>query len=198
LIASVQYALRQVDDRQPPDGDDILVLVGKPLEAILRELGYVTDAAGTRCFVDTYRAFYAEHFNEHTILYPGVPELLGRLKAAGVKLALVTTKHQAQADFTVQACGLSPYFDYIHGWNETRQHKPHPEPVLTALAELSVDPGAAMMVGDSELDIESARAAGVATCAVSYGFRPAWFLKSLRPDFLVSRATDIGDIVVSA
>jgi pyrophosphatase PpaX len=171
--------------------------VGKPLEIILRELGYPAEGASATRFVDTYRAHYAEHFDDHTKLYPGVEEMLGRLAAAGVRLALVTTKHQAQADFTVGAFGLSRYFDYVHGWQEGRQHKPHPDPVLTALARLGVQPGGAIMVGDSELDMESAKAAGVATCAVAYGFRPAWFLRSYRPDFLVSRASDIVPIVVA-
>jgi pyrophosphatase PpaX len=198
LIASVQHALKHVAPaREPPEGDDILVQVGKPLEVILHELGYPTDGASAGQFVDTYRAHYAEHFNEHTKPYPGVEDMLGYLRTAGVKLALVTTKHQSQADFTVEACGLARYFDYVHGWQEGRQHKPHPEPVLTALGRLGVQPGAAIMVGDSELDIESAKAAGVATCAVTYGFRPAWFLRSFRPDFLVSRAVDIVPIVVS-
>jgi phosphoglycolate phosphatase-like HAD superfamily hydrolase len=53
------------------------------------------------------------------------------------------------------------------------------------------------MVGDSEFDIQSAKAAGVDTCAVTYGFRPAWLLRSFHPDFLVALATDIAPIVVS-
>jgi len=69
--------------------------------------------------------------------------------------------------------------------------------VLAALRNLGVLPGAAVMVGDSELDIQSAKAAGVDTCAVAYGFRPAWFLKSFHPDFLVARAADVGPIIVS-
>jgi pyrophosphatase PpaX len=198
LVGSVRYALKHVGpDREPPEGKDILVQVGKPLEVILRELGYPADEASAGRFVDTYRAHYAEHFNEHTKPYPGVEDVLEFLKASGVRLALVTTKHQAQADFTVEAFGLAQYFDYVHGWQEGRQHKPHPEPVLTALGRLGVQPGAAIMVGDSELDIESAKAAGVATCAVTYGFRPAWFLRAFRPDFLVSAAADIVPIVVS-
>jgi len=198
VVAAVRYALNRVDpDREPPEGNDILVQVGRPLEAILHELGYPADVAVTRRFVDTYRAHYAEHFREHTKPYPGVEDLLSRLRTAGVKLALVTTKHQSQADFTVAAFGLAGYFDYVHGWQEGRQHKPHPEPVQLALERLGEHPGAAIMVGDSELDIESAKAAGVATCAVTYGFRPAWFLRSFRPDFLVSKAADIVPIVVS-
>ena len=198
LIASIRHALNFVaPDREPPEGDDILIQVGKPLEVILHELGYPTDSVSAGRFVETYRAHYAEHFVEHTRLYPGVEDVLRYLRSAGVRLALVTTKHQTQANFTVEAFGLARYFDYVHGWKDGRQHKPHPEPVQTALGRLDAQPSTAIMVGDSELDIESAQAAGVATCAVTYGFRPAWFLRSFRPDFLVSRATDIVPIVVS-
>jgi 2-phosphoglycolate phosphatase len=199
LVGSLQYALRSVDSARPvPDDDDILVQVGKPLEVIFHELGYPDDPELTRRFVDTYRAYYAEHFNDHTKLYPGVEGTLAALKAAGAELALVTTKHQTQANFTVKACGLDSYFDYVHGWLDGRQHKPHPEPVLTALERLGVGPAHAVMVGDSEMDVESARAAGVATCAVTYGFRPAWFLHSLRPEYLISRITDLTPIVVTS
>jgi len=124
-------------------------------------------------------------------------ELLEKLRGAGVKVALVTTKHQTQAELTLAGTGLAGYFDYVHGWLDGRKHKPDPEPVLAALTRLQVQPGAAIMVGDSELDIQSAKAAGVDTCAVTYGFRPAWFLRSFHPDFLVARATDIAPIVIS-
>lgn len=198
LVNSVQYALRQVaPQREPPDGEDILCQVGKPLEVIVRELGYPSDPANTRTFVDTYREHFAEHFNDHTQLYPDVEATLAALRSAGARLALVTTKHQVQADFTAKECGLAQYFDYIHGYIEGRQHKPHPEPVLTAVERLGVTPAAAIMVGDTELDIESGRAAGTATCGVTYGFRPAWFLKSLRPDFLISGISDLTAIVVA-
>ena len=198
LVASLLYALARVfPGRDLPDREDVLVQVGKPLEVIVRELGYPPGEDDARRFAEVYRAHYAKHFNEHTKPYAGVEGLLGQLKAAGVRLALVTTKHQAQADFTLRAFGLARFFDYVHGWQEGHEHKPHPEPVLTALNRLGVRSGEAIMVGDSELDIESAEAAGVATCAVTYGFRPAWFLRSFRPDFLVSRAADISPIVIS-
>lgn len=183
--------------RDLPDPEDVLAQIGRPLEAMVRELGFAAGEGEARRFADAYRDHYAEHFNAHTQPYPGVEELLTYLKASGVRLALVTTKHQSQADFTLAAFGLTGYFDYVHGWQEGREHKPHPEPVLTALARLAVPPGAAIMVGDSEFDIQSAKAAGVDTCAVTYGFRPAWLLRSFRPDFLVARATDVAPIVVS-
>jgi pyrophosphatase PpaX len=195
LVASVQHALRSVDRRDTPDAADILALVGNPLEAFLPALGYPAGPEEARLFADTYRAHYAEHFNDHTTLYPGVAEMLTALKDGGARLALVTTKHQAQADFTARECGLLRWFDHVHGWREDRKHKPDPQPVLMALAELGGEPGRALMVGDSELDIGSGRSAGAATCAVTWGFRPAWLLKEYRPDFLVGAARDIPDIV---
>jgi 2-phosphoglycolate phosphatase len=198
IVESVRHALGQVfSDRSLPEAADVLVLIGQPLDAIVRQLGYPADAESTRRFAETYRAYYAEHFNDNTKVYPGIRELLVGLQQAGTKLGLVTTKHQTQAEFTLAGAGLSGYFDYVHGWLEGRRHKPNPEPVLAALSRLDVSPGSAIMIGDSELDIGAAKAAGVDTCAVTYGFRPAWFLKSFHPDFLVARPADIGPIVVS-
>jgi HAD superfamily hydrolase (TIGR01509 family) len=194
----VRHALSQVfSARDLPADEEMLVLVGLPLESVVRELGYPADKESTRRFADTYRAYYAEHYNDNTRVYPGIEELLSDLRDAGVKLALVTTKHQTQAEFTLAGMGLSRYFDYVHGWLEGRKHKPDPEPVLAALSRLGTQPSATIMVGDSELDIQSARAAGVDTCAVTYGFRPAWLLASFHPDFLVARPPDIAPIVVS-
>jgi len=195
----MRYALGQVfTDRNLPADEDILVLVGLPLESVVRELGYPADKESTRRFAEVYRAFYSQHYNDKTRVYPGVKELLEVLRAAAVKLALVTTKHQIQAEFTLAGMGLACYFDYVHGWLEGRKHKPDPEPVVASLARLGVEPGAAIMVGDSELDVQSAKAAGVDTCAVTYGFRPAWFLKSFHPDFLVAHPADIAPIVIAS
>jgi HAD superfamily hydrolase (TIGR01549 family) len=163
----------------------------------VRELGYPADGEGARRFAEAYRAFYSEHYRDNIRVYDGVEELLGRLRGAGVKLGLVTTKHQQQAESTVAGAGLARYFDYVHGWLEGRKHKPDPEPVLSSLGHLGVPSGSAIMVGDSELDIQAAKAAGADTCAVTYGFRPAWFLESFRPDFLVSDPADIAAIVVA-
>ena len=198
IVRSVRHALSQVfSDRDLPVEEDILVLIGLPLESVVRELGYPADKESTRRFADVYRVYYAEHYNDNTKVYPGVRELLEKLQGAGAKLALVTTKHQTQAEFTLAGTGLAGYFDYVHGWLGGRKHKPDPEPVLASLSRLDAQPGATIMVGDSELDIQSAKAAGVDTCAVTYGFRPAWFLRSFHPDYLVARSVDIAPIVIS-
>jgi pyrophosphatase PpaX len=196
VIAAVQFALDEADPgRSIPDNETILSLIGNPLEVILAELGYPHDPASARTFTDTYRQHYAEHFREHTALYPGAEQVLSRLRSVGATTAIVTTKLQSQADLAVRAFGLDRFFDCVHGWQEGRRHKPDPEPVMTALERLGAAPGQAIMVGDSELDIQAAQAAGVATCAVAYGYRPAWLLSFYHPDFLIPALTDLVAIV---
>ncbi|HTW92396.1 MAG TPA: HAD-IA family hydrolase [bacterium] len=198
IIDSIRFTLDQVfPGRNKPSDEEILLMVGRPLESIVCELGYPVDDENTRRFVDTYRCYYAQHYNDSTKPYPGVEAMLQDLKSAGVKLGLVTTKHQTQAELTLAGLGLAGYFNDVYGWDEGRKHKPDPEPVRVSLSRIQVAPELALMVGDAELDIQSATAAGVDTCAVTYGFRPAWFLKSFNPCFLVARSADIVPIVIS-
>jgi 2-phosphoglycolate phosphatase len=197
LVASVKHALLHVDARRPPPDDVILMEIGKPLEVMLGDLGYPNDEATAADFAASYRDHYAVHFSDHTRPFPSARDALAFLREAGAKLALVTTKHQTQAEFVVEAMGLRSFFAYVHGWKEGRRHKPDPEPVRIALEKLGARPGEALMVGDSEQDMIAAKAAGVPTCAVTYGFRPLMLLRALRPDYMVSRIADLVHIVVS-
>lgn len=197
LTASVRYALRRVQDRELPPDDVIMMEIGKPLEVILKNLGYPSEPADTVRFVETYRQHYAEHFDDHTRTFPSACEVLGYLREAGAKLALVTAKHQTQAEFTAREMGLSDYFDYIHGWREGLKHKPDPEPIQIALDKLGTRPEDSLVVGDTEQDVLAAKAAGVPTCAVTYGFRPLMMIRALRPDYMICRVTDLVHIVVT-
>lgn len=197
LIASVHHALAQVDGREPPDRDTILMEVGKPLEVILRELGYPNGPEDARRFADSYREHFAANCGREAGLFPYVAEVLDALREAGARLAIVTTKHQEQAELTVARLGIADRFDYVRGWLEGRKHKPDPEPFLDAAARLGVEPGEALVVGDTEQDILAAQAGGMTSVAVTWGFRPLLMLKALRPDFIISRPTDLLGIVGS-
>jgi len=212
VVASVRYALRQLDARRdPPDRDTILMEVGKPLEQVMAELGYPAEPDRTRRFVEAYRQHYAEHIREGLRPFPDTFETLTALRAAGARLAIVTTKQQAQAELTLAAVGIREFFDVVVGWHEGRKHKPDPEPFLDALARLgdhrsspldaglqTPDPAlrhSALVVGDTEQDIIGARAASIDSCAVTYGFRPATMLRGLRPDYMVGWLFDVVGIV---
>ncbi len=219
VVASVRHALAQlVPGREPPDNDTILMQVGKPLEMILAQLGYPADPAAGQRFADTYRRHYAEHGVRGLKPYPGVDETLAGLKAANVRVAVVTTKQQQQADLTVAAAGIGRHLDLVRGWQEGKKHKPDPEPFLDALACLEAKPQmttdkyryssiqspeskipnlrSALVIGDTEQDILAAQSAGIDCCAVTYGFRPAMMLLGLRPDYMVGHIIDVLSIVL--
>ena len=196
LVESVLFALRRADGREPPDADTILMEVGKPLEVILRELGYPHGEPEARCFAVSYRKHFSEHHADSSRLYPGMEQTLELLAEAGARLAVVTTKQQEQAEMVVAQLGIADRFGYVRGWQEGRRHKPDPEPFLDACAALGVAPASALVVGDTEQDVIAAKTGGMASVAVTWGFRPVAMLHALRPDFIVSRPTDIVPIVV--
>ena len=198
VVASVQYALRKVYDREPPDAEAILIEVGKPLETLFRNFGYPDDPQMAAEFVEVYRKHFAEHIRDHTKPFPKVKETLEVLRELEVKLAVVTTKHQAQAELSLESTGLARFFQFIYGWTEGRKHKPDPEPVHTTLSALKASPDQALFVGDSEQDMLAAQGAGVACCAVTYGYRPAILLRRYRPDFMISRIDDLLHIVAKS
>lgn len=119
---------------------------------------------------DDYLSFYEAHSRIKTAPYPGIMELLEELKAAGVKCAIVSNKpHTAAAqlarDFfsglVLTAVGEKPGI----------RRKPAPDTVLAAMDELGAEPARTVYVGDSEVDIDTARAAGIGCISVTWGFR---------------------------
>lgn len=196
IVAAVRHACTVVGAVEMPDTGDILMEIGKPLEEIHRDLGAPGGPGAAGEFARAFREFYARHFSDAISLYPGVREGLEAIAARGVATAVVTTKLQEQAEMVVTAVGLRPLLRVVRGWKEGRQHKPSPEPVLEAIAALAAVPARTLLVGDSELDILAGRAAGTGTCAVTYGFRPAAFLASFRPDYMASRFSDVVPIVL--
>jgi len=84
---------------------------------------------------------------------------------------------------------LSHYFDVIIGSDTTRERKPSPVPILKVLSELHVQSGEALIVGDSNYDVDAGKAAGITTVAVTYGYRPRELIA--HADFLIDRMTDL-------
>lgn len=106
----------------------------------------------------------------HTRPYEGVTELLKRLRAAGVRTAVISNK----ADYAVQALAARYFpglFDAVAGEKEGIRRKPAPDGVLVALRTLGIDRKDAVYVGDSDVDVETARNAGLSCIAVAWGFR---------------------------
>ena len=130
-----------------------------------------------------------------TVAYPGVPDALAALRAAGHPLGLVTSKYYALARKALTHTGIEQHFGCIIGGDSIPNPKPHPEPVLRALTELGAVPEYAFMVGDSPHDIRAGNEAGVATIAVTWGPFTRERLAESNPTFWLSDIRDLPGMV---
>jgi phosphoglycolate phosphatase len=133
-----------------------------------------------RYFLDYYR----EHMLDATVLYPGVREALDRLHEAEVPLAVLTNKPVRFSVRLIEGLGLEAHFFRVYGGNSFEEKKPHPIGIEMLLAESGANPEKTVMVGDSTVDIRTARNAKVQACGVSWGFQPETF-EQAPPDFLI-------------
>jgi phosphoglycolate phosphatase len=150
--------------------------VGKLVERALAATG--GPAPRARALFD---ARYAATPTALTRLFPGAPEALGALQARGLRLGLCTNKPQGPADKVLAETGLAPFFDAAVGAREGLALKPDPAPLRLCLSELGAAAGEALYVGDSEVDAETAQAAGVRFALFTRGYRktPAEALPAL-------------------
>jgi HAD superfamily hydrolase (TIGR01549 family) len=135
-------------------------------------------------FITIYKVNYFEQM-EFSKVYDGVEITLAALKSRDVKVSLLTTKIQDQADRIIDHFNLRKYFDLVMGRREGIAHKPSPEPLIIICNDLNIDVKNTLMVGDTELDIQCGKNSGSRTCGVLYGYRTKELLEIEKPDFMV-------------
>jgi phosphoglycolate phosphatase len=134
--------------------------------------------------------FYRAHALEHTRLYPGVRKLIEDLSAAQHRLAVLTNKPTRISVDIIAALGLASYFLQIYGGDSLRGKKPDPIGITSLMQETGTAAGETLMVGDSAVDVQTARNAGVRSCGVLWGFQPESF-EQYRPDFVIRSASEL-------
>jgi len=141
------------------------------------------DAADRDMAVQAFLDAYESHLVEATQPYPGTMEGLARF--APRPMAVLSNKPGKQTRLIVEQLCMSHFFVSIHGGDDFPMMKPEPEPLLRTLAEMGVRPDRGLMVGDSAVDVHTARAAGVHVALVRTGLASPQELVSLAPDLLV-------------
>lgn len=146
--------------------------VGKGSEHLIRStLAHVgADGALYERAWTLYQQHYLAINGQHSVVYPGVPEGLRKLRAAGLKLACLTNKPTAFARPLLASKGLDRHFSVVFGGDAFERKKPDPLPLLRTCEALGSAPGRTLMVGDSSNDARAARAAGCPVVLVSYGY----------------------------
>jgi phosphoglycolate phosphatase len=169
--------------------------IGWGIEHLNRKALGTEDPARLAEGLKVLEAYYRDHCVDQTVIFPGVRELLDFLKGRGVKMGLVSNKPHEFTLITLEKLKLMPYFAVALGADATANKKPHPEPLLAALAKIGAKPSEAVMIGDSPVDAEAARAAGMLVGLVSHGFVPKEYLISSDPDWLVDSLTEFIEIL---
>ncbi len=142
-------------------------------------------------FIEIYKKNYFNHIHLSKP-FPGMRETIYELKRKGIKVGLLTTKSQGQAEKILSHFNLISQFDGVMGRREGIAHKPSKEPLLLLLKEIGCDePEKSLMVGDSELDIQCGKAAGAFTAAVTFGYRTKRELQKEKPDFIINELKEI-------
>lgn len=164
--------------------ESIRKFVGNGIDTLIeRAVPLGRDNESYNCILKEFKEYYGEHCNDRTKPYTGIMEMLCQLKERGYRMGIVSNK----ADFAVKALNKLYFSDYVPvavGATDGRQKKPAPDAVMAALQELGSVAGESIYVGDSEVDIETAKNCGMDCICVEWGFRS-------EKDLLLAGASDI-------
>jgi len=190
LVASVNAARGEMG-LGPLTPEIVATYVGNGAPVLIRRaLGPEAPQADVDRALDYFIRFYNEHCLDETRLYPGVAETLDAIHESGGRLAVLTNKPVRISNRIVDGLGLSNLFFRVYGGNSFAEKKPHPSGILHLMSESGVSKERTLMVGDSHVDIETAKNAKCKSCGVTWGFQPE-SLKLVPPDYLVSSASEI-------
>jgi len=192
-LANAVNAMRSHLGMSALPNERVYTYVGNGAPVLVRRaLGGQATEEECRNALAFFMEYYRAHDLERTTLYPGVRESLDRFRAAGTRMAVLTNKPAAISRHILEGLGVGGHFFRIFGGNSFEQKKPDPIGVETLMREAGVDRARTMMVGDSAVDVATARNAGIACCGVTYGFQPD-SLRDPAPEIVVDRMEQFAD-----
>ena len=202
LVHSVNAALRHIGRPELPD-DVIASYVGDGAPVLIQRAlgGETVEESLIRKGLEFFLSYYREHKLDHTTVYAGIPQALAAIQnSAGPssngsqrKLAVLSNKPVVPSRAIVDALGLGQFFSQIYGGNSFPTKKPDPEGARKLLEEYGVQPQHAAIVGDSHVDVDTGRNAGMVTVGVTYGFAPHTLVDD-PPDVLVDHPSELAEL----
>jgi phosphoglycolate phosphatase len=181
-IALSVNELREHMDRSPLPLDLIESYIGNGVRVLLERAFDNATVAVIDEAQRMYLPIYRRRLLDNTRAYPGVGETLEVLQEDGRGLAVLTNKPLRESLMILEGLGLRKHFRSVYGGDSFEHRKPDPVGVLRILDEEGRAPEEALFVGDTRVDLETARNAGIRSCLVSYGIRPE-SSAALEPDF---------------
>lgn len=194
LTDSINYVLKKHEMNQK-SRSEVRKAVGNGIYKLVENvLPDGIEKEKTELIFSDFKEYYTIHCADKTKPYDGIEEMLSELKKKGYKLAVVSNK----ADFAVkELCNkyFTDMFDIVLGERENIARKPAPDSIYKVLDSMCIKKENAVYIGDSEVDIETAKNAGIREVAVTWGFRNKDLLKEKGANLLVQFPKDILNIV---
>ena len=194
VTAGVNHALRLMG-LSPLSKDQVKKAVGPGKEEFVRVVFPDEDNPDMDRFLSLFREFYWEHCLDETGLYPGMIEILSTLKNG--KLAVASNKPSRFTHRILEGLGIREWFDEVLGPEDVIHAKPHPEMILKVVDSLHANPAEVLFVGDTDMDMQAGREAGVIICGVRYGYGPADDLLKYNPDYFIDMPMDLMNVIGS-
>jgi 2-phosphoglycolate phosphatase len=163
VVWAVNTLLKRLG-HSPVSPEKIISLIGVGIIPLLRKFIEQPEA-----HIPEYREIYKSGFQTRTSVYRGAKEVLSLLKTSGIKIGVVTNRSRELAQVIIDYFSLSKSVDVLVGQEGNTKLKPHPELILKACRILGVKPEDSIMVGDTEIDVETGKNAGSFTIKIDYG-----------------------------
>ena len=169
------------------------------LELLIQALAFVQGKSDTEirnserlpAIAAIFKTHYRARCGTRSHCYPHVVDTLHRLKAQGVRLGVVTNKEGAYTQTVLDAHSLTPLFDCVVSGDTLPTKKPRPEGVLSCLESFQVKADRTLFVGDSSIDVATARNAGVAVWVVPYGYNMGQAIADSQPDRIIASFAEL-------
>ncbi|QKT04175.1 phosphoglycolate phosphatase [Ectothiorhodospiraceae bacterium 2226] len=205
-VPDLAYCVDQMMQRlgRPPHGDaKVREWVGNGVERLVRraligQLDGEPDEAEYQQAYPIFMALYADNTSKRSRLYPGVMEGLDYLQRAGYPLGCVTNKAAQFTEPLLKDLGVFDRFSIVLSGDTLPRKKPDPMPLLHAAQFFRVEPGEALMVGDSVSDVKAARAAGFQIVCMSYGYNHGRDIRDAEPDAVIDSMAELEGLLGGA
>lgn len=177
----------------------ITPMFGSPIKDIFKNVLPEQNEERLERMRETYKGYFDAEAEKGLVFLYGVPKVLVNLRKKGFKLAVATTKEDRTASLLLKKVGLDKYFDAVTGTGGRVRPKPHPDTISKTMDLLKATASRTAMIGDTPLDIDSAKNAGVYAIAILSGVRLGYTtvetLKKTRPDVIIEDLTELEEQV---
>lgn len=167
--------------------EDTIKMVGEGLTRLIEKILVGNNTAIRPDVLDRFVKYYTEHLTDFTRPYPGIRETLEKL--GRYKKAVISNKRESLSKKVLEQLGLLKFFDIVLGSDSIPEKKPSPVPVKKVLEILKIAPDEAIIIGDSDLDMQAGKKAGLTAVAVTYGYRSKELLKDA--DFFINNMNQL-------